>query len=228
MFNLSIIDNVQFKWLNFIKSIFERTGLNYLWNQQQPVHSVQLKLTVKQNLTDQYVQNWFSQIENSSSGEFYGIFKNEFNVEKYLLKLLPHERNMITKFRCNNIKLPIETGRWSNIPREERICICVMLVWVLNFIFYLNVPLLMYKGLDVNLPQFIILDMQKYTKWKACYLCVMLRLWKNVIIFFRFCNYILKLYYFKFVIFSLCKIFCIIFLLLHCICIWKNKNLSLD
>jgi hypothetical protein len=29
---------------------------------------------------------------------------------------------MITKFRCSNIKLPIETGRWSNTPREERIC----------------------------------------------------------------------------------------------------------
>ena len=54
MFNLSIIDNVQFKWLNFIKSIFEKTVLNYLWNQQQPVHSVQLKFIVKQNLTDQY------------------------------------------------------------------------------------------------------------------------------------------------------------------------------
>ena len=54
MFNLSIIDNVQIKWLSFIKSIFEKTGLNYLWNQQQPVHSVQLKLIVKQNLTDQY------------------------------------------------------------------------------------------------------------------------------------------------------------------------------
>jgi hypothetical protein len=80
MFNLSIIDNVQFKWLNFIKSIFEKTGLNYLWNQQQPVHSVQLKFIVKQNLTDQYIQNWFNQIENSSRGEFYGIFKNEFNL----------------------------------------------------------------------------------------------------------------------------------------------------
>jgi hypothetical protein len=66
MFNLSIIDNVQIKWLSFIKSIFEKTGLNYLWNQQQPVHSVQLKLIVKQNLTDQYIQNWFNQIENSS------------------------------------------------------------------------------------------------------------------------------------------------------------------
>jgi hypothetical protein len=30
---------------------------------------------VKQNLTDQYIQNWFNQIENSSRGEFYGIFK---------------------------------------------------------------------------------------------------------------------------------------------------------
>ena len=65
---------------------------------------------------------WLNQIENSSRGEFYGIFKNEFNVEKYLLKLLPHERNMITKFRCSKIKLPIETGRWSMTPREERIC----------------------------------------------------------------------------------------------------------
>jgi hypothetical protein len=53
MLNLSIIDNVQFKWLNSIKSIFEKTGLNYLWNHQQPVHSVQLKFNVKQNLTDQ-------------------------------------------------------------------------------------------------------------------------------------------------------------------------------
>jgi hypothetical protein len=60
--------------------------------------------------------------QNSSRGEFYGIFKNEFNIEKYLLKLLPHERNMITKFKCSNIKLPIETGRWWMTPREERIC----------------------------------------------------------------------------------------------------------
>jgi hypothetical protein len=48
-------------------NIFEKTGLNYLWNQQQPVHLVQLKFIFKQNLTDQYIQNWFNQIENSSS-----------------------------------------------------------------------------------------------------------------------------------------------------------------
>jgi hypothetical protein len=71
------------------------------------------------------------------------------------------------------------------------------------------------KGLDVNLFQFIILDMQTCTKWKVCYLCVMLRFWKNCHYLYLNCkmfyNYILKLYYFM----SLCKIFCIIFLLLH-------------
>lgn len=31
-------------------------------------------------------------------------------------------RALITKLRCCNLKIPVETGRWVNIPREERIC----------------------------------------------------------------------------------------------------------
>jgi hypothetical protein len=89
-FEISLFQKITI--LNFIHNISigvlpTSTGLNYLWNQQQPVHSVQLKFIVKQNLTGQYIQNWFNQIENSSRGEFYGIFKNEFNLDKYLLKL---------------------------------------------------------------------------------------------------------------------------------------------
>jgi hypothetical protein len=70
---------------------------------------------------------------------------------------------MITKFRCSNIKLLIETGRWSMTPREERIChLCNVGLGTEFHFFY--VPLLVYKCLDVNLFQFIILDMQTYTK----------------------------------------------------------------
>ena len=30
------------------------------------------------------------------------------------------------KYRTGNAKLPIESGRWLNVPREERICrLCV-------------------------------------------------------------------------------------------------------
>ena len=46
----------------------------------------------------------------------------KFKLENYLLKLSPNERALITKLRCCNSKIPVETGRWVNIPREERIC----------------------------------------------------------------------------------------------------------
>ena len=28
----------------------------------------------------------------------------------------------MSKFRCSNVKFPIEIGRWANIPQHERIC----------------------------------------------------------------------------------------------------------
>ena len=80
-----------------------------------------LKHILKLNLWDIFIKNWFSQLENSSQGEFYGIFKRECKLESYLLNLSPYEREVLTKFRCN-LKLPIETGRWENNPRENRLC----------------------------------------------------------------------------------------------------------
>jgi hypothetical protein len=61
---------------------------------------------------------WYNLIATSSRGNLYGQFK----LENYLLKLSPNERALITKLRCCNLKIPVETGRWVNIPREERIC----------------------------------------------------------------------------------------------------------
>jgi hypothetical protein len=52
---------------------------------------------------------------------------NEINLilkkrENFLLRLSEHSRIWITNFRTSNLYLPIATGRWYNIPREERIC----------------------------------------------------------------------------------------------------------
>ena len=69
---------------------------------------------------DQYIQNWFSQIHNSSRGEFYGSFKTEFILEPYLLRLSISDRIYMCKLRCSNVKYPIETGRCLNIPKENR------------------------------------------------------------------------------------------------------------
>ena len=53
---------------------------------------------------------------------FYSEYKRRFRLEKYLVKLNSYDRAMIAKFRCSNIKFPIETGRWNGVPKHERIC----------------------------------------------------------------------------------------------------------
>ena len=60
------------------------------------------------------------EIENSSRGESYPIFKFEFGFEKYLSKFSVKNRIKLSKFRCSNMKFPIETGRWQNIARNDR------------------------------------------------------------------------------------------------------------
>jgi hypothetical protein len=42
---LSQRENINFKWINHITSIFDNVGLSYVWNQQNPIHLVELKLT---------------------------------------------------------------------------------------------------------------------------------------------------------------------------------------
>ena len=39
-----------------------------------------------------------------------------------MIKLPENSRIWITKLRTSNLKIPIETGRWHNIPLDERIC----------------------------------------------------------------------------------------------------------
>lgn len=53
----------------------------------------------------------------------YRIFKKSFGQEIYLKKLPTDLIVIFTKFRTCNHKLPIETGRWSNIERCHRICL---------------------------------------------------------------------------------------------------------
>ena len=52
---------------------------------------------------------------------FVQICPSHLKLKNYLLKLSPNERALITKLRRCNLKIPVETGRWVNIPREERI-----------------------------------------------------------------------------------------------------------
>ena len=47
------------------------------------------------------------------------MFNDDFKLENYLLKLSTTNARMLCKFRPGNVKLPIETGRWFNIERDD-------------------------------------------------------------------------------------------------------------
>ena len=47
---------------------------------------------------------------------------SSMTLENYLLKLSTKNARIVCKFRTGNVKLPIETGRWFNIERDDRIC----------------------------------------------------------------------------------------------------------
>ena len=61
-------------------------------------------------------------IFNSSKSTIYRIFKTKFGLETYLERLPAKLRNIFFKFRTTNHRLPVETGRWFNVPYDERLC----------------------------------------------------------------------------------------------------------
>jgi len=108
----------KFKWINYVKSILDDTGFSNIWNSQQNININFLKTTVKQRLQDQFIQKWFSDIDNASRGEFYSHLKKKNILEPYLLRLQRGIRTVICKLRTCNTKFPIETGRRQRVPKK--------------------------------------------------------------------------------------------------------------
>lgn len=126
MYNLlysNHLNGVNYKWLCYTKSIFDGCGLSNIWLSQTFSSKTWLVKCIKQKLCDQFIQQWSSDIEISSKGISYRLFVDNFEMQHYLLSNISTKNKiLLCKFRTSNHKLPIETGRWSNIPKSDRIC----------------------------------------------------------------------------------------------------------
>ena len=122
MHRLYSYNQINFKWMSFVEKILNEIGLSYIFMNQVEVNWTCLKFEIKQRLTDQFIQKWYSDALNSSRGEFYLSFKKEFKFEPYLTKLNQKSVVWVCKFRTCNIKTPFEVGRWYNVPRDQRSC----------------------------------------------------------------------------------------------------------
>lgn len=108
-------------WLSKVKEILDSTGNTFVWINQATINfnPTWLSEIVKRTLKDQFIQKWFTDINNTPKCLTYRICKEKFGFEEYLNQLNWH---IICKFRTCNHKLPIETGRHIGLHRRERLC----------------------------------------------------------------------------------------------------------
>ena len=112
-------------WLSCIHATLNNCGLNNVWLMQENILSFSEKwiaLNTKRILQNQFVQNWFASLGNSSKCMFYASFKEKFEMEPYLLHNGKEIYRHIIRFRTCNHNLPIEKGRYLNIERSNRRC----------------------------------------------------------------------------------------------------------
>ena len=92
-------------------TIFDECVYTYICDTHTIATLAWLKLNMKQNLQDQFIQSWFSNIENSGKALNYRLFKKQFEMEYYLYSLDVNFLYEFCRFRTLKHKLPIESGR---------------------------------------------------------------------------------------------------------------------
>ena len=106
------------KWLHFVYNSLTENGMyNVILNPYMYIHK-----EFTRRLEDQFHQELNQQISNSNRTQFYRAIKETFGYDDILDEIDPHLVYYLLKFKTNNHRLPVETGRWNQTPHNERIC----------------------------------------------------------------------------------------------------------
>jgi hypothetical protein len=98
-----------FMLLKYVKHILYNCGFNYIWESPTFINELWLKNSIKQNLTDQYLQTWLSSVNDSPKALNYRIYKDNLFFENYLNILNDKDNLTLSKFRTTNHKFSLAT-----------------------------------------------------------------------------------------------------------------------
>ena len=74
-------------------------------------------------MTNKYVSYWNQTLQQSQKLSFYCTIKDDYSPSLYLVLTRKNpSRKALVRLRISSHQLRIETGRYENIPRNERIC----------------------------------------------------------------------------------------------------------
>ena len=117
-------------FISYIIKILNNIGMSNIWlmqlqNRNPDVRENEsLMKNILTRLRDIFVQLTFDQIQNTSSGKlkFLNSLKDTYRQENYLKIQKLSNRRALTKLRTSNHNLAIETGRWTQTDRNDRLC----------------------------------------------------------------------------------------------------------
>jgi len=110
------------QWLDNIKQYLCSSGFSGIWYCQSFSNNKWLIKSSYQRLKDIFIQNWHAGINQTSQTNLYKYIKISFTRAYHLDKLPSYLCKTLIRFFTRNHRLPIEIGRWKNIPANDRKC----------------------------------------------------------------------------------------------------------
>ncbi len=108
-------------WCSGLKLIFQKFDKVEHFNNltECDINEISILMLEKEN-TD-----WYQEILTKPKLRTYTTFKSELHVEDYLCYITNRRsRSILSQFRIGILPLHVETGRFSNIPLDRRLCAC--------------------------------------------------------------------------------------------------------
>ena len=108
-------------WIEKMQNIFDQAGMTSIWDFEMEGQSKTYVVnSLKLRLNDIAKQNLWAEINENSMCDNYRIFKNNIDLEEYLVKLNFHDSRILTKFRCRGHRLPITANRFDKDKNTRR------------------------------------------------------------------------------------------------------------
>ena len=106
-------------WVKRVKSIFLELDLDITSND---ISHIPLQ-TVKEHLVIKDTHQWKLSVASKPKLRTYALFKKNLKTELYVSLSIPKcKRSIFCQFRSGILPLAIETGRYRNVPADERLC----------------------------------------------------------------------------------------------------------
>lgn len=119
------VDDRKSNWALLVKGLLSNLGFYEVWLQQNVGDSKIFISVAKQRLTDNFIQKWNEEINQSSRALFYRSIAN-FHFHQYLdIISIRKFRVALCKLRVSSHRLEVEMGRWARPERtayEDRKC----------------------------------------------------------------------------------------------------------